>query len=111
MTYRKACTLDDVWEGEMTEVEVGEHVIVVLGLQGGGVRAFQGACPHQYIPLCEGKFDGRVLMCRAHQWTFDARTGEGINPGDCRLARYPVKVDGDDVLIEVEDVHPLFAHS
>lgn len=111
MRYRKACTLDDVWEGEMTEVEIGEHVIVLVGLEGGEIRAYQGTCPHQEIPLCEGKFDGRVLTCRAHQWTFDARTGEGINPGDCRLARYPVQVEGDDVLVGTEGVHPLFAHS
>lgn len=111
MAYQKACTLDEVWEGEMTEVDVGEHQVLLVGLEGGDVRAFQAVCPHQDIPLSEGKFDGKVLMCRAHQWTFDARTGLGINPGDCRLAEYPVRVDGDDVLVEVEGVQPLFAHT
>jgi toluene monooxygenase system ferredoxin subunit len=111
MAYEKACTLDDVWEGEMTEAEIGGQVVLLVGLQGGEVRAFQGMCPHQDIPLCEGKFDGSTLMCRAHQWTFDARTGIGINPGDCRLAEYPVKLDGDDVLVDVHGVQPLFAHS
>lgn len=111
MGYEKACTLDEVWEGEMHEADVGGQVVLLVGLQGGEVRAFQGMCPHQDIPLCEGRFDGRVLMCRAHQWTFDARTGAGINPGDCRLAEYPVKVEGDDVLVDVHGVQPLYAHS
>ncbi|KAB0583924.1 Rieske 2Fe-2S domain-containing protein [Ideonella dechloratans] len=111
MSFQKVCTLDEVWEGEMTEVEVGGHVIVLLGMDGGEVRAFQGVCPHQDIPLCEGKFDGKVLMCRAHQWTFDAQTGAGINPGDCRLAQYPVRIEGEDVLVDAADVTPLFAHS
>lgn len=111
MAYQKACSLDDVWEGEMVEVDVGDHAVLLVCFDGGEVRAFQGTCPHQDIPLAEGKFDGRVLMCRAHQWTFDARTGKGINPGDCRLAEYPVKLDGDDVLVEVDGVKPLFAHS
>ncbi|TAM54307.1 MAG: 2Fe-2S ferredoxin [Paraburkholderia sp.] len=111
MSYQKVCTLDDVWEGEMTEVEVDGHVIVLVRPEGGEPRAFQGICPHQDIPLAEGKFDGRVLMCRAHQWTFDASTGKGINPGDCRLAEYAVKVEGDDVLVSVQGVEPLFAHS
>lgn len=111
MAYTKACTLDEVWEGDMTEVEVDGQVVLLVGLDGGGVRAFQGMCPHQDIPLCEGRFDGKVLMCRAHQWTFDARTGAGINPGDCKLAVYPVQVQGDDVLVDVHGVQPLFAHS
>lgn len=111
MAFQKACTLDEVWEGEMTEVEIGEHVVLLVGIEGGGVRAFQGMCPHQDIPLCEGKFDGKVLMCRAHQWTFEASTGKGINPGDSCLAEYPVRVEGDDVLVEVEGVQPQFAHS
>ena len=111
MAYTKACTLDEVWEGDMTEVEVDGQVVLLVGLDGGDVRAFQGMCPHQDIPLCEGRFDGKVLMCRAHQWTFDAKTGLGINPGDCKLAQYPVKLDGDDVLVDVEGVKPLFAHT
>ena len=111
MAYTKACTLDEVWEGDMTEVEVDGQVVLLVGLDGGEVRAFQGMCPHQDIPLCEGRFDGKVLMCRAHQWTFDARTGAGINPGDCKLAAYPVQVQGDDVLVDVHGVQPLFAHS
>lgn len=111
MGFQKACTLDEVWEGEMAEVEVGEHLVLLVGVEGGEVRAFQAVCPHQDIPLCEGKFDGRVLMCRAHQWTFDARTGLGINPGDCKLAQYPVKLDGEDVLVDVEGIKPLFAHT
>ncbi len=49
-------------------------------------------------------------MCRAHQWIFDANTGKGLNPGWCRLAEYAVKVDGDDILIDVEGVEPLFAN-
>lgn len=108
-TFQKVGTLDDLWEGEMLEVEVGEHVIVLVWPEGGELRAFQGICPHQDIPLAEGKFDGRVVMCRAHQWTFDARTGEGINPGKCRLAQYPVQLDGDDILVAVEGVRPQFA--
>ncbi len=111
MAYKKACSLDDLWEGDMTEVEVDGHEILLVWPEGGEVRAYQGVCPHQDIPLCEGNFDGRVLMCRAHQWTFDANTGEGINPGDCRLARYPVKIADDCVHVDTEGVTALFAHS
>ncbi|MGF6658679.1 toluene monooxygenase system ferredoxin subunit [Paraburkholderia atlantica] len=111
MRFRRVCTLDDLWEAEMAEVEVDGHVIVLVRPEGGEPRGFQGICPHHDIRLVEGKFDGRVLTCRAHQWTFDAKTGKGINPDDCGLAEYLVKLQGDDVLIAVEGVHALFAHS
>ena len=112
MSYRTACSLDDLWEGDMTEAEVDGHLVLLVWPKGAEQpRAFQGICPHQDIPLVEGKFDGRVIMCRAHQWTFDGHTGQGINPGDCRLAEYPVKVEGDAILVAVDGVEPLFAHS
>ena len=111
MTFKIACTLDDLWEGEMTEVEVDGQVILLVWPEGGEIAAFQGICPHQDIPLSEGRFDGRVVMCRAHQWTFDAESGEGVNPKDCRLAKYPVKVEGETILVSTEGVAALFAHT
>ncbi len=109
MSYVKACAADELWEGDMVEVEVNEQVVVLVWPTGGEIHAYQGICPHQDIPLAEGKFDGRVLMCRAHQWTFDANTGAGINPGNCKLARYPVKIDADDIYIDTEGVAALFS--
>jgi toluene monooxygenase system ferredoxin subunit len=111
MAYEKVCALDDLWEGEMLEADVAGRSVLLVKLDGGEVRAWQAACPHQDIPLAEGRFDGKVLMCRAHQWTFDAGTGLGINPGDCKLAQYPVRIDGDDVLVDTEGVQPCFAHT
>ncbi|MBP0633440.1 MULTISPECIES: Rieske 2Fe-2S domain-containing protein [unclassified Cupriavidus] len=108
--FQKVSTLDELWEGDMAEVVVDGHVIVLVRPRSGTPRAFQGICPHQDIPLAEGNFDGHVLMCRAHQWTFDANTGKGINPSGSRLAEYAVRVDGDDILIAVEGVEPPFAN-
>lgn len=111
MTFERVCGLDDLWEGEMESYEVNGHEVLLVSTVGGGIRAFQGICPHQDIPLVEGKFDGKVVICRAHQWVFDGCTGEGINPSDCRLAEYPVRIVGEDVLVDTEGVKPLFAHT
>jgi toluene monooxygenase system ferredoxin subunit len=111
MSYQKICTLDDVWEGEMMEYTLGAHKVLLVGIPGGDVRAYQAVCPHQDIPLCEGGFDGRVIVCRAHQWEFDANTGLGVNPSDCKLAQYPIRIDGDAVMIDVEGVKPVYAHT
>lgn len=109
MAFKKICTLDDVWEGEMEAFELEGHEILIIHLEGGQVMAWQAVCPHQDIPLVEGKLEMGVLTCRAHLWQFSAETGEAINPTGCELARYPVRVEGDDVLVEVEGIEPKYA--
>jgi toluene monooxygenase system ferredoxin subunit len=111
MSFTKVCTVDDLWEGEMEAFTVNGHEILLVSAEGGEIKAFQGICPHQDIPLIEGQFDGKKVICRAHLWQFDAASGKGINPSDCALAEYPVKLDGDDVYVQTDSVEPLFAHS
>lgn len=111
MAFQKVCNLDDVWEGEMESFEIDGQEVLLVCAEGGEINAFQGICPHQDIPLVEGKFDGKTLICRAHQWVFDACTGVGLNPGDCQLAKYPIKIEGEDVYVDTANVTPLFAHT
>ena len=111
MSFTKVCSLDDLWEGEMEAFTVNQQEILLVCAEGGEVKAFQGICPHQDITLVDGKFDGTKIICRAHLWQFDACTGKGINPDDCALAEYPVRIDGEDVLVSTDGVTPLFAHT
>ncbi len=98
-----ACQVEDLWDGEMETFEVGGDEVVLLKHEG-QFFAFQGVCPHQAIPLVEGRFEKGVLTCRAHLWQFDVTTGQGINPSNCRLKRYPVHVAGETVQIGVEPI-------
>lgn len=111
MAFQKLCMLDDIWEGDMASFDIGDTEILLAWPTGGELKAFQGLCPHQDISLAEGKFSGKVVMCRAHQWTFDATNGSGINPGDCRLAEYPVQIIGEEVHVDIEGIEPCYAHS
>ncbi|PWR19239.1 Rieske 2Fe-2S domain-containing protein [Zavarzinia aquatilis] len=105
-TYRTVCDLDEIWEGEVVEFEVDGHDILIVHQIGGEVMALQALCPHQDISLAEGSFENGVLTCRAHLWQFDSRSGAGLNPDDCRLALYPVRVEAGKVLVSVEGVTP-----
>jgi len=112
MAFEKVCTLDDVWEGDMDSFETADGTeVLVVCLDGGEVKAFQAICPHQQIELVEGEFDGKALTCRAHLWQFDCTDGKGINPDDTSIAEYPVKVEGDDVLVNTDGVTPVKAHT
>ena len=66
---------DNLWEGELTGIEVAGKKLVLLNVDG-EIRAFEDRCPQ----LSEGDIDGRTLTCAVHLWEFDAVTGEGANP-------------------------------
>jgi toluene monooxygenase system ferredoxin subunit len=94
-------TLDDVWEGEVTDVQVGDELILLVRLNGGDIRAYQGCCPHQKTALADGKLDGHILTCAAHSWQFNLSTGEGVNPKGGQLYRYQVKIQGGTIFVGV----------
>lgn len=108
MAFTKVCTLDDVWEGEMDSFEVDGHEVLILVLEGGKVIATQGICPHQEFELVDGEIEGSVLTCKMHRWQFDVETGKGINPAHAAIALYPTKIEGDDVMVDVSDIKPVF---
>lgn len=111
MAFKKVCAVEDIWEGEMDSFEVEGKEVLLICKDGGEFKAYQGICPHQDIPLVEGKFDGKIITCRAHLWQFDSCDGKGVNPKDCALAEFPVKVENDDVFVDVAGIEPLFAHT
>ncbi len=99
MSFEKAASLDELWCGEMRGVTVNGRRVVVVHVEG-CVAAFEDKCPHLGVALSEGSLDGDVLTCRAHGWSYDVRTGHGVNPEDARLVRVATRVDGDAVLVD-----------
>ena len=90
--WTPAMPLDELWEGDMTGVTVGSRDVLLINVDG-ELRAYEDRCPHQEWPLRDGELDGRELTCTNHLWVFDAVTGQGINPLNCRLTSFPVQVD------------------
>jgi len=102
MSLCKVGTVDDVWIGEKVGVEVGGRLVMLVNVDG-IVCAYEDRCLHKGVRLSEGRLDGSVLTCAAHGWQYDVRTGAGINPENVRLTRYPVQIDGGDVLVDFPD--------
>jgi len=109
MTFKKICTIDDVWEGEMASFDMDGQEILIVHASEGNILAWQGVCPHQDIPLSEGKLEFGLLTCRAHLWQFDVATGRSVNPTGCELAQYPVRIEGNEVLVDIEGIVPKYA--
>ena len=89
---------DELWDGEMESYDVEDAEILLVRVDG-DYRAYDGICPHQSSSLVEGRLEGTTLTCSAHEWAFDARTGQGINPRTACLKRREVRVTNGAVLV------------
>lgn len=101
MSFAEAATLDDVWIGEKIGVVVGGKPVLLVNV-GGTICAFEDRCCHKGVPLSNGTLEGHVLTCGVHGWTYDARTGAGINPERANLVCFPVRIEGNAILVDVE---------
>ena len=82
-------------------VTVDGQSVAIFRVKERELHAVSNVCPHQGAPLGEGYLDGHTVTCPWHAWEFDVRTGAcGTVPQD-RIKSYKLKLDGDDVLIEV----------
>jgi toluene monooxygenase system ferredoxin subunit len=94
INFHEVCGAEDLWIGDMDAFSVAGKPVLLVNVEG-FFKAYSNICPHQDVPLIEGKLDGCVLTCRAHHWEFDVTNGLSINPSNQRLVEYPVRiVDG-----------------
>lgn len=99
-TWSAALAEDELWEGDMAGVVVDGTSVLLMNV-GGELRAYRNRCPHQEWALDEGEFEDGTLTCSRHLWEFDALSGHGINPADCALVSFPVKVEAGTIWVSV----------
>jgi 3-phenylpropionate/trans-cinnamate dioxygenase ferredoxin subunit len=99
--YLRACALTDVAEGEALGVEVAGEPVAIVRTRG-EVFAIRDVCSHAEVPLSEGDVDGCTVECWLHGSRFDLRTGKPTGmPATEPVPVYPVKIEGDDVLVAI----------
>ena len=87
-------------EGEAREFTVGEKVICVASVEG-RLCALDNVCLHRGRPLGQGVIADGTLICPWHGWMYNPQTGEPVQNPSMKVAVYPIKVEGDDVLVEI----------
>ncbi len=87
-------------EGTVMEAEA-DGVAVCLARICGELSAVDNWCPHRRGPLGQGWVEGNAVVCPWHSWTFDMRTGEAEFPVSERVAVFALRVEGEDVLIDL----------
>jgi toluene monooxygenase system ferredoxin subunit len=106
MGFRRVAKIADLWSGEMMGLEVNGECILLVNVDN-RIYAYADICPHQKSRLSEGTLTDKVLRCARHHWEFDVCSGSGVNPRNSCLKLFPIKVDGEDILIDIGEVRIL----
>lgn len=102
MVWKKACTKDDLEDGEGFQLE-GDTPIALFVVDG-EYFAIDDTCSHDESSLADGYVDGDQVECSWHFAKFCIRTGAVLSPPATRSVNsYGVKVDGDDILVDLPE--------
>lgn len=102
--YCFVARVGEIPDGGAKRVVVDNCEVALWRVQG-RVYAIANLCAHQHLPtIHEGELKGLTVSCPMHGWTFSLETGREVD-GRGKLAVYPVKVEGEDVLIDVSSLN------
>lgn len=96
----------DIPEGEVRRFVADRVEIAVANLGDGTFLAVDDICSHAEASLSEGEVDvdDETIECPRHGSTFDLRSGRPRSlPATLPVPTFPVKVEGDAILIELQD--------
>jgi 3-phenylpropionate/trans-cinnamate dioxygenase ferredoxin component len=100
--YVRVARVSEVPPGSMRRVTVDGHAVALVNV-GGSLYAVDDVCTHEETSLCGGTLSGEVVVCPKHGARFNVTTGRVLSlPAVRSLGVYPVRVEGEDVLVAPE---------
>jgi len=100
MPFVKAGNLSALPPGELMHAEIEGRQYAICNVAG-ELHVLDGICPHLGGPLGHGALHDDILVCPWHAWEYDCRSGENTWDPGTKLQKFPVRIDGDAILIEV----------
>ncbi|MGV4985279.1 non-heme iron oxygenase ferredoxin subunit [Streptomyces sp. NPDC001709] len=101
MTFVRVCGLSELAEDTPKRVEIDSTPVSVVKTEG-EVFAIYDICSHANVSLSEGEVEDCQIECWLHGSAFDLRTGKPSGlPATRPVPVYPVKIEGDDVLVSL----------
>ena len=107
---------EELADGVMKAVSLGSNEILLARVEG-RYYAINNRCPHMGAKLSDGKLEGKIVTCPRHGSQFNVSNGSVVRwlksggpiAAVGRLIRparavtiYPVKQEGDGILIEIQ---------
>lgn len=100
MEFIKVATQSEIAPGTSKCVEANGKAIALFNVNG-NFYALDDTCPHRGGPLSEGFVEDGVVTCPWHGWQFQLATGDCLTDPSTAQNKYEVKIEGNDVLINV----------
>jgi nitrite reductase/ring-hydroxylating ferredoxin subunit len=105
----RAASLEELRAKGRLVVHLDRHTLCLFA-EDGDVYAVDNRCPHMGFPLHRGTVCDGILTCHWHHARFDLATGGTFDQFADELRRFPVVVDGDDVLVDLSPPEDPFGH-
>jgi 3-phenylpropionate/trans-cinnamate dioxygenase ferredoxin component len=97
-----ACAISDIADEDLKRFDHAGRTFAIYKSPEGTFYATDGLCTHEQVHLCDGLVMGHIIECPMHNGRFDYRTGAAKGAPACvDLKTYPVKVEGERVLVDV----------
>ena len=101
MIFIKVARVGEIQPGKMKCVKANGRRYLLANIDG-TLYATDDTCTHEDASLSTGSLQGEYEKCPMHNSRFNVRTGQVMeDPALDNLATHPVKIDGDDILIDV----------
>jgi nitrite reductase/ring-hydroxylating ferredoxin subunit len=105
----RAASLAELRAAGRLVVYLDRHTLCLFG-EGDEVYAVDNRCPHMGFPLHRGTLCEGILTCRWHHARFDLSTGGTFDQWADEMRRFPVELNGDDVLVDLSPPDDPVAH-
>lgn len=99
--FVRVASVSDLKPGENKVVDVNGEQVALFNVDG-EFFAINNTCAHRGGPLGEGVLEGDVVTCPWHGWRYNVKTGINAVMPNVKVQSYPVKIEGNDVLVSLE---------
>jgi len=98
--FTRVAKVSEIPAGGGKTLEIGEKKVALFNVNG-EIQPIADTWLHWKGPLDEGTLEGNIVTCPWRHWRYDVTTGiNAMNP-NLKVAKFAVKVEGEDILVEV----------
>jgi nitrite reductase (NADH) small subunit len=101
LDFKKAVPFADLTDNKSVEIEI-ENMAVMLHRRGEQVYATGVYCPHAEVRLDPRNTSGDLIICKAHGYRSNIKTGECLEEPDIKLNTFSVKIEDGMVWVKFE---------